>query len=102
MPLFVGLGGLALGVGKNFLFDQPKYQREKKLAASTQRYSPWTGMQAKAPNEPDPVAAGLTYGSQGAMLGQGLANANASKDLMEAQKSWLQNNRAYNPWAIGY
>lgn len=96
MPLFIGLGMGVAGAAKSELIDRPAAERKRKLAASTQRYSPWTGMQAQAPTDPDTVAAALSYGSQGAMLGQNIGNAQANQDLLKAQANYYNTN----PWAL--
>lgn len=47
--------------------DQTNYQDQSQVASATQRYSPWTHMQAQAPQRPN-SAATLTQG-----VGSGLA-----------------------------
>lgn len=54
----LGLGA-GLGLGKHFLVDQPRYKSAKKLAAETQRYSPWTGLKATAPESPSAFESGI-------------------------------------------
>lgn len=70
--------GLAIGAGagllKNELVDQPKEERERKLAAATQRYSPWTGLKAGEIQHADPFGNMLSFGTAGGMLGQNLQN----------------------------
>lgn len=57
--------GAALGGAKHLLVDQPKYEAKKKLAAETQRYSPWTGLRAEMPDQPslfENAVGGAGYG----------------------------------------
>lgn len=90
----VGIG-VGAGVLKNYAIDQPAANRQRKLAGQTQAFSPWTGLKADAPQDPNVMGNMLSMGSQAAMLGQGIKNAGAQKDLMEAQSSWL--NRGGSP-----
>lgn len=61
--------GAAIGLAKNELVDQPAAAKQRELAAQTQRYSPWTGLQAQAPSSPNPFASMLQYGGAGAEMG---------------------------------
>lgn len=72
LPLLAGaLGGLALG-GVKSLLGADKEKRDRALAADTQRYSPWTGMQAAPVEENDVVGNLVSGGVAGAQFGQGL------------------------------
>jgi len=57
--------GALVGAGKNFLFDQPRENRQRQLAATQAAYSPWTGIQPGAIQEADLFGSSL----QGATLG---------------------------------
>ena len=75
MP-FGGLltGGLAgAGLLKGLTIDKAKEDRQRKLAAETARYSPWTNMVPGAVNEADPFGSALQGGFTGAALGQGIS-----------------------------
>jgi hypothetical protein len=74
IPLLVPLAlGAAAGIGKYFASDKPRYDAEKKLASETQRYSPWTGLQAQAPRNPSMFENVLQGGMTGLQLGQGIS-----------------------------
>lgn len=74
--------GAGVGLTKAELIDQPKADRQRKLAASTQRYSPWTGLQAQPVQEADPMGSMLQYGATGASMGSNMK-------LQKAQTDWL-------------
>lgn len=75
MPI-TGLA-IAAGIGllKSQTVDKDKEKRQRKLAAATQRYSPWTGLQAGPIQEADPFGSALQYGAAGAQMGAGYANS---------------------------
>lgn len=85
--------GLAIGAGagllKSELVDQPKEERQRKLAAATQRYSPWTGLKAGDIQTADPFSGMLNYGAQGAMLDQNIENSQADNNWMNAKTKAL-------------
>lgn len=62
----------ALSLAKSKLVDEPAAARQRKLAAATQRYSPWTHMQAQAPQDPNVLGQALQYGGTGAAIGSQL------------------------------
>lgn len=71
----LGLGlGAAAGAAKAGIGAE-KAQRERKLAASTQAYSPWTGMQAGPVHDPDVLGDVLQGATSGGMQGQAFAGA---------------------------
>ena len=75
MPI-TGLA-IAAGIGllKSQTVDKDREKRQRKLAAETQRYSPWTGLKAGPIQEADPFGSALQYGGAGAMMGAGYANS---------------------------
>lgn len=82
-PLTLGIGA-ALGLGKAFGIDGPAERRQRKLAAATQRFSPWTGMQAGPIKEADPLGSALSFGLTGMSIGQNMDMHNklmGQKDL---------------------
>jgi hypothetical protein len=98
LPLAIGAG---VGLLKSAIVDGPRAARQRKLAADTQRLSPWTGLKANDVQEVDPVGSALSFGATGAQLGTGLENAAAQTDLTQAQAKWF--NQAggpslNNPW----
>jgi hypothetical protein len=82
-PLTMGLIMGGIGLGKSILIDKPKEERQRKLAAETQRYSPWTGLKAGGIQEADPFGSALSMGTSGAMMAQG--NLDAAQDAAYKQ-----------------
>lgn len=94
------LGGLLAGGGllKSMTLDRAKEDRQRKLAAETARYSPWTGMTPGAIEEADPFGSALQFGTTGAMLGQGIQNQQFQSDLMAGANGgpvWKGISRGY-------
>ncbi len=83
--------GLAIGAGlgllKSELVDVPKAQRQRVLAAATQRYSPWTHLAAAPVQEADPFSTALQFGG----LGASLAGAKQQSDSENAYRDALTN-----------
>ena len=73
--LGLGAGALAGAVGgaAKAKMGADRESKDRQLAADTQRYSPWTGMQAGPIREADVVGDVLGGTIGGAMAGQGLA-----------------------------
>lgn len=90
------LAGAGIGLLKSEVFDRPKSERERKMAAETMRYSPWTGMTPQPVKEADPMGSALQGGMTGAMFGQNMQTANNQNALMKAQMDAL--NRGQSPW----
>jgi hypothetical protein len=88
-PLILAMAGG--GLLKSELVDQPREDRSRKLAADTQRYSPWTGLQAGAIKEADPLGSAINFGLTGAALGQGMQSAQTDEAL---KKSMIEKNNA--------
>jgi hypothetical protein len=90
--------------------DRPKVHKQYELAAATQRYSPWTHMQAQKPDDLDPVGNAMQGGVQGMALGQNMEAADNMKNLQKEQIANMRANRAaldrgvrpLNPWDMGY
>lgn len=81
--------GAGAGLLKSEAIDRPEADRKRHLAAETQRYSPWTGLQAQPFKEADPLGSALTFWATGASMGAGMQNAEAQKKLMAAKTNWL-------------
>lgn len=81
--------GLAIAAGvsllKDKLVDQPRADRQRKLAAATQRFSPWTHLTADPVKDPNPLGDALTAGVTGAMVGQGIENSQAQNAFLDRQ-----------------
>ncbi len=89
MPWLALAIGAGVGILKAEAIDRPKEERDRKLAAETQRLSPWTGLKAQPIKEADPLGSALTYGATGAQIWQGGNNAEAQEKLANAQVDWL-------------
>lgn len=74
-PLTMGLLMGGAGLAKGELIDKPREQRQRKMEAEIQRWSPWTGMGAKPVQQADPFASAMQGGMSGAMLGGALQNS---------------------------
>jgi hypothetical protein len=72
-PLMIGAG---VGFLKGLTIDRNREKRDRKLAAETQRMSPWTGLRANAIREADPFGSALAFGLTGHQIGRG-ANSDA-------------------------
>lgn len=76
------------GLLKSELIDRPREESQRKLAAETIRWSPWTGIAPGAIQSADPFGAALQGATTGAVLGQNLnltgGKDAATKDLAEA------------------
>lgn len=83
-PITMGLMFGAGGALKSLLVDKPREEKERALAAETQRYSPWTKLQAQPVKAADPFGSALQFGATGASLGSNIESAAAQKKLNEA------------------
>lgn len=113
-PLALLAIGAAMGLAKNELVDKPKEKRQRKLAAETQRLSPWTGLQAGPIQEADAFGNALQYGTTGAMMGSMMkgapAQTNINANMATAQPSagpWggsptMADSMAYQPQGSMY
>lgn len=75
---------VAAGVAKSEFIDRPAAERQRKLAASTAAYSPWTHMQPGAVKEADPIGTGMQFGVTGAAMGSGMAKDQSEIDANKA------------------
>jgi hypothetical protein len=88
LGLLIGVGG---GLLKSELVDRPKEERQRALAAETQRYSPWTGLQANKVQEADPFGSAMQFGTTGAMMGSGIQNMQSQNKLMDNMSKYYGN-----------
>lgn len=67
LPLWLGLllGG-GLGAVKHFAADAPIAEKQRKIQGATTRYSPWTGMKAPEPSQPNLFSSVFQGGLAGA------------------------------------
>lgn len=78
-PLTLSLIMAGAGAAKSELIDKKQAEADRKLAAATQRLSPWTGLKADRVKEADPFGTALQFGATGAMMGESMATADAKK-----------------------
>lgn len=86
--IMVGVAGA--GLVKSELVDAPKEARQRQLAATTQRLSPWTGLKANPIDEADPLGSTLQGGAQGMAIGQSMQNSAAAGKLADSQNALLK------------
>lgn len=103
-PIAVPIIMAAAGALKGMTIDRAKEDRQRKLAAETARYSPWTGMAPGQVQEADPFGSAMQFGMAGAGLGQNIQSMNASQAFqdkfganLDAQTALL-NRGAQVPW----
>jgi hypothetical protein len=89
---YVMVGAAAAGLLKSQLIDRQKEDRDRKLAAETQRLSPWTGLKAGPIKEADPVGSTLAFGATGM---QGKANMEQQELNKKLAEKAL--NQTYTP-----
>lgn len=80
---YVMVGMAAAGLLKSQTIDKDKEKRDRKLAAETQRLSPWTGLQAGPVKEADPMGSAIAFGATGAQIGGGMQQQEMNKKLAE-------------------
>lgn len=84
----------ALALAKDQIVDKPKEARQRKLAAETQRLSPWTNMRAAPIKESDTIGTAIQYGATGAAMGSEYSKGKGPKSTevygMTAQNPYQQ------------
>lgn len=95
LPLVMAGIMAAAGLLKGEVVDREKEERERKLAADTQRYSPWTGLKAGPIHEADPFGQALQGGFTGYSLGTAQQSADADNRLKAAQEGYLRGASPY-------
>jgi len=91
VPLAMAAGGAAMGAMKN-QGDEQIEADDRRLAAETMRYSPWTGMrpgQIRQANLQNSVMQGAMSGG---MMGMNMNQMQQGNELMNAQKNYYQSN----------
>lgn len=97
----------ALAVAKDKMVDEPQYQKQKQLAANTQRLSPWTGLTAQNPKPPNWMGQAIQYGATGAAMGANYgkgataAGENAATNTYAGMSPTPAASAAVNPSATG-
>lgn len=84
-PFTLAAVGAALGYAKGEMVDRPRENRERRVAAETQRWSPWTGMQAGPIKAADSFGTTLQGGMTGAALGQSMQASKLYQDQLAKQ-----------------
>lgn len=84
-PVTIGVMA-GLGLAKSELIDRPREEEQRRRAAITARWSPWTGMAPGGIQTADPLGSAMEAGLTGAMLSQNQQKLDAAKtkDLTEA------------------
>lgn len=83
MPIPLLAIGAALGLTKHFAVDAPRERRQRKLAAETQRLSPWTGLSAGPIQEPDLLGSVISSGLTGQQIADGAKMNDLNGQLMQ-------------------
>ncbi len=91
IPLIMAAAGLL----KAETVDKQKEERDRTLAANTQRWAPWTGLKANPIKEADPFGSALQYGGLGLSVQQGM-NADTQNQAMNAAKMKYLNSMGGN------
>jgi len=68
-PVTIGVMA-GLGLAKSELVDRPREEEQRRRAAITARWSPWTGMAPNAIQEANPLGSAMEAGLTGAALSQ--------------------------------
>lgn len=98
LPLLAGAG---IGLAKSLFVDKPQAEKQRKLAAATAAYSPWTGMTPQQPKDVDYLGPMLQGGMTGAMLGQAAATAGQQEQLAGLQQQYLKNQNKLMQQQLG-
>jgi hypothetical protein len=88
MPWGLAIGA-AVGLAKEQLVDKPKEDKARTLAAATQKWSPWTGLQAQPIPLADPFGSALQFGATGAQMKEGMDQANTNAALKSSMTNYF-------------
>lgn len=100
MP-WLALAMAVAGAVKATTVDAAKEERQKKLAAETQKYSPWTGLKAGSIDYADPFGSALQGGMTGLQLQQGLDNSKAYQSAMAGNQAASFSPSNANKYGLG-
>lgn len=92
----------ALALAKDQFIDQPAAKRKRKLAAATERNSPWTGLHAQPVDDPNTIGTMMQYGATGAQIGAGAEQASSDAKLRDAMTNRLNSGGGINSQASGW
>lgn len=93
MPVTALAIGAGVGLLKSLAVDMPKAERQRKLAAETARYNPWTNAQAGPVQEADPIASAGQFGLAGAQFKSGMDQDKLNAEIAER----VSKTKAYTP-----
>lgn len=80
---YVMVAAAVVGVAKSEFVDKPQADKQRKLAAATQQYSPWTGLKAQPVKEADPLGSALSFGATGAQINNGMKQTDINSKLAD-------------------
>lgn len=92
----------ALALAKDQFIDQPAAKRKRKLAAETERNSPWTGLHAGQVDDPNTIGTMMQFGATGAQIGAGAEQASADANMRDAMANRLNSGGGMNSQASGW
>lgn len=72
--------GAGVGLMKNEMFDRPQEARDRRQAAETARWSPWTGMQPGPIKRADPFGSVAQGALTGMAMGQRVADSKSATE----------------------
>lgn len=84
--------------GVQMVSNAGKEKRSKQLAAATQRYSPWTKLQAGEVDYADPAGTAMQAVGAGLAQQQAAEDRALQKDLLKAQTGYF--NRQSGPYSM--
>ena len=79
------LAGAGLGLGKYYLEDKPKEQRDRQTQAEIARYSPWSGMKPESVQSASMFGDVMQGGTMGMGMGQNLDAASGQQAMQQKQ-----------------
>lgn len=100
-PLTIALIGGGLGLGKG-LMDKDAEDRQRKVAAITARWSPWTGMSPQMPRDANVLGSTLEGALAGAMLGKQFGGGGAADKPLEVPQLTESDYMGSTGQDIGY
>ena len=91
VPLAMAAGGAAMGAMKN-QGDEQIEAEDRRMAAETARYSPWTGMQPGQIRQANLQNNVMQGAMAGGMMGMNVNQMNQGNALMDAQTNYYNSN----------
>lgn len=95
LPLIMAGAGAGLGLLKSELIDKPNEQKDREMQSITDRYSPWTGMRGKMVAPTNALGSAMSFGAQGAALGQGVESMGQDQKFNDAMVKNLDAKTAF-------